>query len=47
MLSRKRQKVPIRWRDTKEWLRRNRAALDAYNEHVEKHGTFSKGLRSF
>jgi len=30
-----------------EWLRRNRAALDAYNEHVEKHGVFSNGLRSF
>jgi antitoxin CcdA len=30
-----------------EWLRKNRAALDAYNEHVEKHGVFSDGLRSF
>lgn len=28
-------------------LRRNRAALDAYNRHVEKHGVFSEGLRSF
>ena len=31
----------------KEWLERNRRALDAYNEHVEKHGVFSDGLRSF
>ncbi len=29
------------------WLKRNRAALEAYNEHVEKHGMFSEGLRSF
>jgi transcriptional regulator with XRE-family HTH domain len=29
------------------WLKRNRAALDAYNEHIEKHGVFSEGLRSF
>jgi transcriptional regulator with XRE-family HTH domain len=31
----------------KAWLKRNRAALDAYNEHVKKHGVFSEGLRSF
>lgn len=30
-----------------EWLVRNRRALEAYNEHVEKHGVFSDGLRSF
>lgn len=29
------------------WLRRNRAALEAYNEHIEKDGVFSEGLRSF
>lgn len=23
------------------------AAIEAYNEHVEKHGVFSDGLRSF
>ena len=33
--------------EREEWLRRNRAALDAYNEHVEKEGVFSDGLRSF
>jgi HTH-type transcriptional regulator/antitoxin HipB len=31
----------------KAWLKRNRSALDAYNEHVEKHGVFSEGLRAF
>lgn len=30
-----------------DWLKKNRAALEAYNEHVEKHGVFSEGLRSF
>ena len=37
----------IRQRLREEWLQRNRAALDAYNEHVEKDGVFSEGLRSF
>ncbi len=37
----------IRQRQGEEWLRKNRAALDAYNEHVEKHGVFSDGMRSF
>ena len=33
--------------DRAEWLSHNRTALEAYNEHVEKHGVFSDGLRSF
>jgi antitoxin CcdA len=37
----------IRRREGEEWLKRNRAALEAYNAHVEKHGVFSDGLRSF
>jgi antitoxin CcdA len=37
----------IRREERAEWLRKNRAALKAYNEHVEKHGVFSDGLRSF
>ena len=37
----------IRQRQREEWLRKNRAALDAYNEHVEKHGVFSDELRLF
>ncbi|MEI6303878.1 MAG: type II toxin-antitoxin system CcdA family antitoxin [Betaproteobacteria bacterium] len=30
-----------------QWLQKNRAALEVYNEHVEKHGVFSDGLRLF
>lgn len=37
----------IRERQRKEWLKKNRAALDAFNEHVEVHGILSDGLRSF
>ena len=37
----------IREKQREQWLSKNRAALDAYNEHVEKHGVFSDGLRSF
>jgi antitoxin CcdA len=37
----------IRQRQREDWLQRNRAALDAYNEHVEKDGVFSDGMRSF
>jgi len=37
----------VRQCEREEWLRKNRAALDAYNEHVEKDGVFSDGLRSF
>jgi len=37
----------IRREEGAQWLKRNRAALEAYNEHVEKHGVFSDGLRSF
>lgn len=37
----------VRRHESEAWLKRNRAALDAYNEHVEKHGVFSDKLRSF
>jgi len=37
----------LRRRETDEWLKRNRAALAAYNEHVEESGVLSEGLRSF
>ena len=30
-----------------KWREENRDAIKAYNEHVEKHGTFSDGLRRF
>lgn len=29
------------------WKRENQAAIEAYNQLVEKHGTFSDDLRSF
>jgi antitoxin CcdA len=29
------------------WLEENRAALEAYNAHVERDGVFSDGLRRF
>ncbi len=31
----------------KKWRQENRDAITAYNEHVEKHGMFSDGVRSF
>ena len=37
----------IRRHQREAWLKKNRAAIDAYNEHVEKDGVFSDGLRSF
>ena len=37
----------IRRHERAQWLEKNRAAIEAYNEHVEKHGVFSDGLRSF
>ena len=37
----------IRRREGEAWLKKNRAALEAYNDHIEKHGAFSDGLRSF
>lgn len=30
-----------------QWVAENKAAMEAYNEHVDKHGAFSDGLRSF
>ena len=37
----------IREKQREQWLNKNRAALEAYNEHVERDGVFSDGLRSF
>jgi antitoxin CcdA len=31
----------------KKWREDNREAIEAYNDHVEKHGTFSDDVRSF
>jgi antitoxin CcdA len=34
-------------RQREDWLKNNRAALEAYNEHIEADGVFSDGLRAF
>lgn len=34
-------------RRREEWLRKNREAIDAYNEHVARDGLFGDSLRSF
>jgi antitoxin CcdA len=31
----------------RKWLKDNHEAIAAYNEHVEKHGTYSDDVRSF
>lgn len=31
----------------KRWRAENREAIQAYNEHVERHGTFSDDMRNF
>jgi len=31
----------------RRWLEENRAAIDAYNRYVEKHGLFSDRFRTF
>lgn len=37
----------LRKRKRDQWVAENKAAIEAYNEHVDKHGAFSDGLRSF
>lgn len=37
----------LRQHQREQWLAENRAAIEAYNQRVEAHGTFSDGLRSF
>lgn len=37
----------LRQRQREQWLAENRKAISAYNEHVEQHGVFSDGLRTF
>jgi antitoxin CcdA len=37
----------LREQAREQWLKENRAGMEAYNEHVEKHGVFSDGLRTF
>ncbi len=37
----------LRIKRREQWLRENRHAIAAYNEHVEESGVFSDGLRNF
>jgi antitoxin CcdA len=37
----------LRERLRSQWLADNAAAIEAYNEHVEKQGVFSDGARTF
>jgi len=37
----------IRQKEREAWLERNRAAMQAYNERVDREGVFSDGLRTF
>jgi len=37
----------LRRHERAQWLEKNRAALDDYNDHVDQHGVFSDGLRVF
>ncbi|MDE2118514.1 MAG: type II toxin-antitoxin system CcdA family antitoxin [Betaproteobacteria bacterium] len=37
----------IRQAQRSQWLAENKNALDDYNRRIEKHGTFSDGLRRF
>jgi antitoxin CcdA len=37
----------VKARERELWKQKNQVAIAAYNRHVEKHGTFSDGVRSF
>lgn len=37
----------LKQRQQEQWLTQNREAIAAYNQEIEKHGTFGDALRSF
>lgn len=37
----------LRQAQQRQWREENRESIAAYNQHVEKHGVFSDGSRSF
>lgn len=37
----------LKQRQQEQWLKENRAAIEAYNQEVEAHGAFGDTLRSF
>lgn len=39
--------VELKKRREASWLEENKAAIEAYSRHIEKHGVFSDRFRSF
>lgn len=39
--------VELKKRREAAWLEENKAAIEAYTRHIEKHGVFSERFRSF
>ena len=37
----------VKRRICEQWLEENRAAIESYNEYVDKNGVFSDGVRGF
>ncbi len=37
----------LKQKQREQWLAQNQGAIATYNQHVEKYGVFSDGLRSF
>jgi antitoxin CcdA len=37
----------VKEKQEEKWLETNKKAIQEYNNYVEKHGVFNKGLRSF
>lgn len=37
----------LKQRQQEQWLQKNREAIAAYNQDIEKHGSFGDALRSF
>lgn len=37
----------VRKNRAEQWLKDNRAAIEAYNKHIERDGLWSDGLRTF
>lgn len=37
----------LRKQQRDQWMAENQAAIEAYNQHVDRQGVFSDGLRSF
>ncbi len=40
-------KIELKKEKERRWLEENRAAIDAYNRHIERDGLWSDGMRLF